>query len=127
MKNWMAINVIIGTIVIASVGYFSKEVWLMLAVNKAEKVQSQLEQTLFPLMLQAQPREAIFARPMYVIQTADTLTVYTEYLGEKSVDAREVLRVEMVSVVKKWAETQPTKYKFIYVTFTDEVMAPEKK
>ena len=116
-----------GLILIAAVGYFSKEAWLTLAEKKADKVQSEMELSLFPLMLQAQPKGFIHARPMYVIQTADTLTVYTEYLGEKSVDAREQLRQEMVFVVKKWAETQPTKYKFIYVTFTDEVMAPEKK
>lgn len=120
-------KLILGLLVIIGVAFFSREAWFALSEKKAAKVQMQLEQSLFPIMLQAQPKEFIFARPMYVIETATTLTVYCEYLGEKSIEAREQLRNEMVLIVKKWTENQPTKYQFIYVTFTDEVIAPEKK
>ncbi len=114
-------------ILIAGVGYFSKEAWLTLAEKKAEKIQTEMEKSLFPIMLQAQPKEYIFARPMWVAETGSTLTVYCEYFGDRLPEEREKVRDEMVLVVKKWAETQNKKYQFYYVTFTDEVLSPEKK
>lgn len=114
-------------VLIAGVGYFSKEAWLTLAEKKAEKIQSELEKSLFPIMLQAQPKENISARPMWVAETGSTLTVFCEYFGDRLPEEREKIRDEMVLVVKKWAETQNKKHQFYYVTFTDEVISPEKK
>lgn len=120
---------ILGLLVIVAVGiaFFSREAWLTLSEKKAAKIQSAMEASLFPLMLQAQPKEAIFARPMWVAETGNTLTVYCEYFGDRLPEAREKVRDEMVLVVKKWAETQNKNYQFYYVTFTDEVISPEKK
>ena len=116
-----------GLLLIIGVAFFSREAWNHLASKKAASVQSEMEKSLFPLMIAAQPKEAIFARPMWVAETANTLTVYTEYFGDRLVEEREKVRDEMVLVVKKWAETQPRKYQFYYVTFTDEIISPEKK
>jgi len=119
----------LGLLVIVAVGiaFFSREAWLTLSEKKAAKVQSAVEKSLFPLMIAAQPKEAIFARPMWVAETGSALTVYTEYLGDRLPEEREKVRSEMVLVIKKWAETQPKKYQFYYVTFTDEIISPEKK
>lgn len=120
---------LLGLIIVVCVGlaYFSREAWELLSDKKAAKVQSEMEKSLFPIMLAAQPQKNIVARPMWVAETGSTLTVYCEYFGDRLPEEREKARSEMVLVVKKWAETQPKKYQFYYVTFTDEVISPEKK
>jgi hypothetical protein len=125
MKYFVA--TLAALIVVVGIGYFSKEGWNTLSEKKAEKVQSQLEIELFPIMLKAQSKEFIFARPMYVLETSDTLRVYCEYMGDKLPEAREKVRTDMQAVIKQWLETQPTKYKFTYVLFTDEDISPVQK
>ena len=125
MKYFVA--TLAALIVVVSIGYFSKEAWTNLSEKKAEKVQSKLEIELFPVMLKAQPQELIYARPMYAQETSNTLTVYCEYMGDKLPEAREKVRSDMVNVIKSWQEIQTTKYQFIYVTFTDEDINPDKK
>lgn len=125
LKN--LIKYFLGLAIIIGVAFLSREAWNSLSEKKAAKVQSEMEKSLFPLMIAAQPQETIFARPMWVAETGSTLTVYTEYFGDRLIEEREKVRNDMVLVVKKWAETQPKKYQFYYVTFTDEIMSPEKK
>lgn len=115
---------IIGLILL---GLFSQWGWNTLAHNRDEKVESAIEQSLFPTMTAAQPKENLFARPMWTDTSGDALTVYCDYYGDKSPDAREQVRNDMVLVVKKWAETYPRKFRFHFVIFTDEVIGPEKK
>ncbi|AZZ36464.1 hypothetical protein CIK05_06565 [Bdellovibrio sp. qaytius] len=117
----------LGLVVIVGVAFLSREAWNSLSQKKAAQVQSEMEKSLFPVMIAAQPKEAIFARPMWVAETGSTLTVFTEYFGDRLPEEREKVRNEMVLVVKKWAETQPQKYQFYYVTFTDEIISPDKK
>ena len=125
MKDF--VKYFLGLAVIIGIAFLSREAWNSLSAKQALKVQSLMEKSLFPLMIAAQPREAIFARPMWVAETGSTLTVYTEYFGDRLIEEREKVRNEMVLVVKKWAETQSKKYQFYYVTFTDEIISPEKK
>lgn len=125
MKNLA--KYLLGLFVIVGIAFFSKKAWELLSLKQAVKVQSEMEKSLFPYMIAAQPREAIYARPMWVAETGSTLTVYTEYFGDRLPEEREKVRNEMVLAVKKWAETQSKEYQFYYVTFTDEIISPDKK
>lgn len=116
---------VIAIVLLATgLGYFSKEAWNKFSDKKAEKVQSEMEKSLFPFIVQAQPKEAIFARPMQVEETSNTLTVYCEYFGDKDIEVRENLRKQLSADVKKWSETQPKKYQYIFIKFTDEMINP---
>lgn len=119
---------VIAIVIIASaIGYLSKEAWHKASEKRAEKVQSLMETSMFPYVVEAQPKENILARPMWVEETQNTLKVYCEYFGDRSAEAREKVRNETVLIIKSWAEKQHKIYRFIYVIFTDEVINPDKK
>ena len=111
-------------IIAAGIGYLSKEAWMKASEKRAEKVQSWMESSLFPVIVESQPKEAIFARPMHVEETRDSLMVYCEYLGDRSLEARENLRTQLQATVKKWSDSQEKKYGYIFIKFTDEVISP---
>lgn len=115
---------IIGVLVIIGLGYFSKEAWTLLSSKKAERVQTQMEKDLFPLIIQSQSKEIINARPMRVEETSNTLVVYCEYLGDKSIESREKVRNQIHQTITTWFETQPKKYSYVFIKFTDEVISP---
>lgn len=112
---------------LALLGLFAQWGWNTLAHQRDEKAEAAIEQSLFPTITAAQTPEHYFARPMWTDTSGDALTVYCDYYGDKSPEAREQVRNEMVLVVKKWAENYPRKFKFHFVTFTDEVITHEKK
>ena len=118
---------ILAIIGLITLGLISQWGWNTLAHQRDEKVESAIEQSLFPVITKSQTPDHVFARPMWTDTSGDALTVYCDYYGDKSPEAREQVRNEMVLVVKKWAETHPRKFKFHFVTFTDEVIGPEKK
>ena len=118
---------IFAIIGLAALGLFAQWSWNTLAHQRDEKAEVVIEQSLFPAISAAQTPEHYFARPMWVDQSGGALTVFCDYYGDKTAEAREQVRNEIALVVKKWAETQPKKFSFHFVKFTDEVMAPEKK
>lgn len=109
------------------IGVVAKAVTLMTKVTSKKettKELSQLEKDIFDVILKSQPKEMISARPMRLEDGGNAITLYCEYLGEKSQEARETVRKSLYTELKNWNQTQPRKFEYIYLKFTDEAVSP---
>lgn len=92
-----------------------------------EQSKQSYEDSLFPRIESLAPVGGFSCRPLFVYHSKSQFLLYCDGISSKESVARDELRKSVRNELEKWAIENKMEKRFLYVSYTDEIVHPNWK